>query len=142
MRLMCLAQRHNILIQLRFQPMCSVSIDHLLSLATNLFTSGVPSITYANILLLKRGIDHVLKKFKVRRGCTVPSPLSWPSTKKFDGTEVFATTGSVDGCSILPETQFVETHLRVNTTQVLSGESSFPLWELPEKGQSFALNRL
>ena len=28
-------------------------------------------------------------------------------TKKSDGTEKFATTGSVDGCSVLPETLFV-----------------------------------
>ena len=25
---------------------------------------------------------HVLEKFKERRGCTVPSPLSWPSNQK------------------------------------------------------------
>ena len=35
----------------------------------------------------------MLNKFKVRRGCTVPNTLSWPFTKNFDGTEMFATTG-------------------------------------------------
>ena len=40
--------------------------------------------------------------------------LQWQS----DGTEEFATTGSVDGCSVLQETQFVGTHLRVDTTRV------------------------
>ena len=29
----------------------------------------------------------MLNKHKVRRGCTVPSPLTWLSTKKSDGTE-------------------------------------------------------
>ena len=60
----------------------------------------------------------MLKMFIVRRGCTVPNPLSWPSTKKSDGTEEFAMTGSVDGCSILPETKFVGTCLCVDTTEV------------------------
>ena len=59
--------------------------------------------------------NHVLKKLKVRRGCTVPSPLTWPSTKKSDSTEKLATIGSVDGCSVLPETR-----LCVDTTWVLS----------------------
>ena len=62
----------------------------------------------------------MLNKLKVRRGCTVPSSLTWPSAKKSDGTEKFATTGSVDGCSILMETQFVGTHLSMDTTQALS----------------------
>ena len=39
---------------------------------------------------------------------------------KFYGTERFATTGSMDGCSIQLETQFVGTCLCVDTTQVLS----------------------
>ena len=53
-----------------------------------------------NVFLLNRGLNHVLKKAKckVRRGCTVPNPLSWPATKKSDGTEKFATTVSGDGC--------------------------------------------
>ena len=29
-------------------------------------------------------------------------------------------TDSIDGCNVLPETQFVGTRLRVNTTRVLS----------------------
>ena len=64
--------------------------------------------------------QHMLEKFKVRRGSTVPSPLTWPSTEKSDGMEKFAMTGSLDGCSVLPETQFVGTCLRINTTQVFS----------------------
>ena len=59
-------------------------------------------------------------KFKVRRGCTVPSPLILPSTKKSDGTKAFSTTNSMDDCNVLPEKQFVETRLRVDTTRVLS----------------------
>ena len=35
-----------------------------------------------------------------------------------------ATTGSVDGCSVLPETQFVPTFQRVDTTRALSLEDS------------------
>ena len=54
------------------------------------------------------------KKFKVRRGC----PLTWPSTKKSDGTKVFATTDSMDGCSVLPETQFVRTCMCMDATLV------------------------
>ena len=30
----------------------------------------------------------MLRKFMVRRGCTVPSPLTWPSTMKSDATEI------------------------------------------------------
>ena len=68
------------------------------------------------------------KKLKVRRGCTVPSPLTSPSTKKSDGTKDLAMTDSMDGCNVLPETQFVGTHLRVDTTQVLSVGGSLPPW--------------
>ena len=39
----------------------------------------------------------MLKTFEMRRGCTVPSPLTWPSTKTCDGTEELAVTGTVDG---------------------------------------------
>ena len=60
-----------------------------------------------NVLLFSRARNIVLKKFKVRRGCTASSPLSWPSAKKSNGTEEFAMTGSVDGCCGLPENQFV-----------------------------------
>ena len=70
----------------------------------------------------------MLKKFKVRRGCTSPSPLTWPSTKKSDGTKEFATTDSMDGWNVLPEIQFVGTRLRVDTTRVLSVGGSLPPW--------------
>ena len=73
-----------------------------------------------------RGRIHVLTKLKVRRGCTVPSPLTWPSTKKFDGTKELATTDSMDGCNVQPETQFVGTRLRVDTTRVLSVGGNLP----------------
>ena len=62
-----------------------------------------------DIVFLKSGRNHVLNKFRVRRGCTVPSSLTLASTKKSDGTKKFATTGSVDDCSVLPEAQFVGT---------------------------------
>ena len=62
----------------------------------------------------------------MRRGCTVPSPLTWPSTKKSDGTKEFATTDSMDGCNVLPETQFVGTRLRVDITRVLSVGGKLP----------------
>ena len=70
-------------------------------------------------LLIRREGDHMLMKPKMRRGCTVPSPQTWHSTKIFDGTELCATTGSMDGCNILPETQIVGTSLRVVTRRVL-----------------------
>ena len=63
---------------------------------------------------------HMPKTSKARRGSTVPSPTAWSSTKKSEGTKKFVMTGSVDGCSILSETQFVGTRLHVDTTQVLS----------------------
>ena len=31
----------------------------------------------------------MLNRFEVRRGCTVPSTLTWPFTKKSDGTEEY-----------------------------------------------------
>ena len=46
----------------------------------------------------------MLKKLKVKRGCTVPRP----SIEKSNGSKKLATTGSVDGCNMLPQTQFVE----------------------------------
>ena len=70
------------------------------------------------------------KKFKVRRGCTVPRPLTWPTTKKSDGTKKFVITDSEDHCSVRPETQFVGTHMHVDTKQALSVWGYFPLWEL------------
>ena len=50
----------------------------------------------------------------------IPSPLTWPSSKRSGGTETSALTGSVDGCSVLPETEFVGTRLHKDKTQVLS----------------------
>ena len=70
----------------------------------------------------------------MRRGCTVPSPLTWPSTKKSDGTEKLAMTGSVDVCSVLPETQFVVTRLRVDTARVLAVAGSlYPIGAAGER---------
>ena len=79
----------------------------------------------------------MLKKPGVRKVCTVPNPQSWSSTKKSDGTERCPTTGSVDGYSVLPVTQFVGTGLCVHNTRV-----SFTLQELPVRGQSVTSNRL
>ena len=84
----------------------------------------------------------MLKKLKVRRGCTVPSPLTWPFTKKFDGTEKNAMTGSVERCSVLSESQFVATRLRVDTTRISSVGDFYLIWELPERGQSLTSNRV
>ena len=73
----------------------------------------------------------MLRKFKVRMGCTVPSltlTLTCPSTKKSDGTKEFATTDSMDGCNVLPEIQFVGTRLQVDITRVLSVRGSSPPW--------------
>ena len=81
-------------------------------------------------------------KVKVRRGCTVPRPLTWPSTKKSEGTEKIAMTAqwmvaesclrpSLSGlaCAWTPHGFYLQ-------------EVSFPLWELPERGQSLTSNRL
>ena len=68
----------------------------------------------------------MLVKFKVRRGCTVTSPLTCTSTKKSDCTKEFATIDSMHGCNVLLETQFVGTRLRVDTTRVLSVGCSLP----------------
>ena len=73
-----------------------------------------------DIFLLSRGKNHVLKKHRVRRGSTVPGQLTWPSTKKSDGTENFLMAGSVDGCSVLLETQLDRKSINVDTTQALS----------------------
>ena len=83
----------------------------------------------------------MLRKLKVR-GCTVPRPLTWPSAKKYDGTEELAMTSSVDGCSVLLETKFAWSQLCMMTTQVLPVGSSLPLWELPERVLSLTSNRL
>ena len=70
----------------------------------------------------------MLRKSKVIWGCTVPSPLTSPSTKKSDGTKEFATTDSMNGCNVLPDTQFVGTRQRVDTTRVLSVGGTLPPW--------------
>ena len=41
----------------------------------------------------------------------------------------------MDGCNVLPKTQFVGTRLHVDTTRVLSVGVSFPLVELPERSE-------
>ena len=61
----------------------------------------------------------MLKRLKVIRGCTIPYPLTWPSIKKFNGIEKLATTGSVDGYSVLSENQSIGTRMRVDITRVL-----------------------
>ena len=68
------------------------------------------------------------------KGYTFPRQLTWPSTKKSDGTEKFAMTGSVDGCSVQTESQFVWTNMRMDTTQIL--------WVMPERGPSLTSKRL
>ena len=40
----------------------------------------------------------------------------------------FVTTNSIYGCNVLPETQFVGTRLRVDTTRVLYVRGSLPPW--------------
>ena len=79
------------------------------------------------------------ENFKVRGGW-VHSPQ--PSTKNSDGIEKFTMTGSVDGHSVLPETQFVGARLHMDTTQVLSVGDFLPLWELPERGHNLTSLRL
>ena len=59
--------------------------------------------------------------------CTVPSPLARPSTKKSNGTNEFTTTDSMDGCNVLPETLFVGTRMRVDTTRVSSVRVPSPM---------------
>ena len=54
-----------------------------------------------------------MKKFQVRMWCTVPSPFTSLSTKKSDGSEEFATTGSVGGCSVLPKIQFAGIYIYI-----------------------------
>ena len=92
-----------------------------------IFNVKCPFSTYDNIFLPSRGRNHALKKLRVRMGCTVPSPLTWPATKKSDGAENFATTGSVDGCRFLPETKCVVTRPRLGNTRVLYGRDFLPL---------------
>ena len=55
-----------------------------------------------------------------------PQPIFCLPTKKSDGTKLSTTTGSVDGCIILPETDFVGTSLRVDTTRVSSAGGFLP----------------
>ena len=67
-----------------------------------------------------RDITPCANEYCSERGVHSPRQLAWHSTMKFDGTEKFVMTGSVDGCIILPETQFVGTHLHVDTTRALA----------------------
>ena len=101
--------------------------------------SWSPTTTDDRVFRFSRGRSHMPKRLIVSRGCTVPNPLTWPSTKKSDGTEELATTDSVDGCSVLPESQFVGTCLRVDATRGLYAGGSFP--PLTERGHSLTSNR-
>ena len=67
----------------------------------------------------------MLNKFEVR------SPLDFASTKKSDGTEGLATTGSVDSSSVLSVKKSARTRLRVENTLVQSVEGFLRLWERP-----------
>ena len=76
-------------------------------------------------------------KLMVKRMCPIPSPLTWQSTKKTNGSNEFATTDSMDGL----ETTFVGTRLRVDTTRVFYVGVPIPLGRLPERGQRTTSNR-
>ena len=41
----------------------------------------------------------MLKNLKARKACTIPSPLTWPYSKKSDDTQMFATTGLAYCCN-------------------------------------------
>ena len=118
------------------------SRSHNSSLSTSLFWCS--SNMDDNVLLFTwSGRNHVLMKLKVRRGCTVHSLLIWHSIKKSEDTQELTTTGSMDGCSVMPVTQFVGTRLPVDTTRVLCvGGFTSPPWELPERWQSLTFHRL
>ena len=88
-----------------------------------------------------RGRIHVLKMFIVRRWCTVPSPLTWPSTKKSDGSKEFATIDSMDGGNVLPETPFVGTRFAWTPHGLYLWRVPSPLGKLPVRGQSLTSNR-
>ena len=83
----------------------------------------------------------MLKMLKSRNARTVPSRLTWPSTIESDGTEEFATTISVNSCSVLPETQFVWTRLRVYTTHVLFEGGSLPPMGATGERQEFGIKQ-
>ena len=68
------------------------------------------------------------KKFKVRNGCSVQRPLTSPSIKKYNCTKTFVTTGSMVGCGVPSETQFVGTRLRLDTIRAFSAEATIPTW--------------
>ena len=46
-------------------------------------------------------------------------------------------TDSMDSCSVLPETQFVGTHLHKDTTHVLSVGGSLPPWRSADEKPEF-----
>ena len=91
------------------------------------------------VFLSKRGGNHVLKKFKVRRVCTVPSPVAWLLTEKSDGSEMFATTGSLDGSNILPVFWYLPAH--GHHTEFIYWGSLTPI-VAAERGQSLTSNNL
>ena len=78
-------------------------------------------------------------KLRERRGAQSPA-TTWPSTKNSDGTNEFATTDSRDGCSVLQETQFVGTRMRVDTTRFSYVWVSLPHGELSKRGQILTSN--
>ena len=78
------------------------------------------------------------KKCKLKRGCTVPSFPSRPSTMKSNGTEELEAFDSVAGCGVLTKTLLVGTHLRVDATRFLSaGDSISPIGVAGEKPEFY-----
>ena len=75
----------------------------------------------------------------MRRGCTVPSQLAWPSTKKSDGIEKFVTTAQWVGPS--GDQVCRDTTARGQNTGFIC-RTSIPLCELPEIDKSLTLSRL
>ena len=84
----------------------------------------------------------MLKKLVVRKGWTLPCVQTWSSTKTSDDIEDFSPTGSMDGCIVQSENQFVVSCLHVDTTRVLSIGGSLLHGELTERGLSLTSNCL
>ena len=55
-------------------------------------TCRTDHVTASHFFLFSRERSHVMKKLKVRRGCTASRPLNWPSTKKSDGIKSYRRT--------------------------------------------------
>ena len=117
-----------------------LSNTHSHMIYTNASLFWDPSIMGDNVFLFSRR-NHVLRKFRVRKGYTVSSPLTWPSTEKSNGTDKFACPAQWMAAASCRRPISSGSACTWRRHRFYLSRVSNPLWELPERCQSLTSNR-